>query len=142
MGALLCFSSKAAIAAQLNAWKVLPRPERFSELYFTDYARLPITFAPGRLQTVGFGVHNLEHDTIQYRYTIVAQAAGKKKLLADGQLTLAHDGTQTISRRITVPLLDDRTEVQVQLQYSGIPFGHEAASMETQTIHYWINRAP
>jgi len=137
------FVGRSALASQLDTWKMLPRPERFTELYFaqSSLAALPTRYTPGGLQTVSFAVHNLEHQATTYHYTVVAQAGRTQRALAAGQFLLAHGDVQRVARGIAVPPLGNRQEIVVRLQYSGIPFGANVAKVQKQTIHYWINRA-
>ncbi|HXH27347.1 MAG TPA: DUF1616 domain-containing protein [Candidatus Acidoferrum sp.] len=136
----LIFASHVAIADQLNTWQVLPRPERFSELYFTDYHQLPASLYVGSTQRVRFTVHNLEHRTTTYQYTIVAFAPDRlaQQQLASGSLTLGQNESQVITQALTTPALSQRIMIQVSLQYSGILPGGVQPSTETQSIHYWL----
>jgi hypothetical protein len=131
--------SKPALASRLEAWKILPRPERFTELYFAIPEQLPSTFMSARSQPVSFTVHNLEEQKTIYGYRIVAKASSKQQVLAHGQFALAHGESKNITRPILLPPLDERIEVQVVLEYQGIQSGHNAPSLETQSIHYWLN---
>jgi uncharacterized membrane protein len=135
------YSGRRVLASQLNSWKLLPQPERFTELYFTAPS-LPTHFKRGRSEVVAFTIHNLEHQTIQYHYLLTVQTEdGKKQFLGDGTIAVAYDHAQNVRRTITVPLSARRVKVQVSLQYSGIPFGQNKANIETQSIHYWVNKA-
>lgn len=138
---LSLFSFDRIVARQLSAWKLLPRPERLTELYFPDHAQLPTTFTPDALAIVRFTIHNQEHQATQYYYILTVQAAGKEQLVGDGTITLAHNDSQNIVQTFSMPTLGDRQEIRVRLQYDSIPFGHEATSSQTQAIHYWVNRA-
>lgn len=119
---------------------MLPRPERLTELYFTDHAQLPTTYTASNSQTIKFTIHNLEHQTTKYRFRLIAQTANKEQSLSDDIITLAHGDSQDINQNITVPPLDRRVKIRVNLQYHSIPLGHDTTSLETQDIHYWVNR--
>lgn len=136
----LTFIKQSAIADQLNTWQVLPRPERFSELYFTDYHQLPNSLYVGSNQKVHFTVHNFEHRTTTYYYTLTAFAPDKlaEQPLAHGSLTLNHNQSQAVTQAVVVPALSTRIMVQISLQYSGIVPGATQPSVETQSIHYWL----
>jgi hypothetical protein len=115
----------------LNQWKFLPRPERFTELYFTDNQHLPTTFRPGQIQTISFTVRNLERQTIIYKYGIMADAALDQKLalLAHGNFVL-HDGqTRTVKVPIQIDSIADRLAVSVVL------------TDQDQSIHYWVTKS-
>jgi len=129
------------MASRLEAWKVLPRPERFTELYFGQQTRQPETFQPDDVQVISFTVHNLEQRGTDYRYVIAAHAGDKVQVLALGQLRLDQDTSQSIEQAVSVPPLGSRVEIRVQLEFQGIARGQDTASLETQSIHYWVNRA-
>lgn len=96
----------SAINRQLHTWKLLPEPERLTELYFTDHAKLPTTYTPGETQTVSFSIHNLEYRTVQYNYRITqTDGDGNNGIeLANGSVTL--DQNQTTNESAAVILTD------------------------------------
>lgn len=136
-------TSQGAFSKQLESWQVLPRPERLTELYFTDYRGLPAMVKAGATHKVAFTIHSLEHQTIMYHYTITAVPSGDgvAHQMNEGTLTLRHDQSQVISQNITVPLTDDRIAVKVGLEYQGIAPGDDAASLQKQSVHYWVKVA-
>lgn len=138
---LTAFLAHSRIVGQLNAWRLLPRPERFTELYFTNPSRLPTRYSPDQAQTLSFTVHNLENQSTQYHYAITAQTLdGKQQVLGDGTLNLKPDGSEEVVWSVAVPPLDSRVQVRVSLEYNGIPPGQVVPTLETQTIHYWVNK--
>ena len=136
----LFFIKQPAIADQLNAWQVLPRPERFSELYFTDYHQLPATLFAGSNQRIRFTVGNFEHQNTTYYYSVIAFAPDKliEQPLAHGSFTLDQNQSRATTQAIVIPALSSRIMVQVSLQYRGIVPGASQPSIETQSIHYWL----
>lgn len=85
--------NSSAINRQLHTWKLLPEPERLTELYFTDHTKLPAKYTPGETQTVSFTIHNLEYRTVDYKYRIIqTDNNGENAVeLAQGSVTLQHD---------------------------------------------------
>lgn len=126
------------MANQLDGWKVLPRPEHLTELYFANLRQLPTTYRPDKPQAIAFTIHNLEYRATRYHYLLVARAAGKERILGNGAITLAQDGSRSITRTVSVPPQGRRVEIRVSLRYSAVPFGHDTPSPETQAIHYWV----
>jgi hypothetical protein len=121
--------SSSAIDRQLHSWKLLPEPERLTELYFTDHAALPTSYSPGATQTVSFTVHNLEYRTTSYHFVISQRSqTGKQTLgLASGNFTLKQN--QYSNQKITVSLGDlDRSQVIVSL------------TPGNENINYWVTR--
>lgn len=119
---------------------MLPRPQRFTELYFSDYSQLPASLKTGEVHEASFTVHNLEHRATTYRYELWAEAADGKqeRRVGKGVFALAHNQSRTVSRTIAVPPLGERMAVKVDLVYRGIAFGDTAASAQKQSIHYWV----
>jgi uncharacterized membrane protein len=113
IGALL----HAPIDRQLHAWKLLPEPERLTELYFTQPNRLPTTYTPGQTQTVSFTVHNLEYRTTDYRYRIIetGQTTHQTQTLASGSFTLSQSAYERPTVRIIIADLGPRAKVGVVL---------------------------
>ena len=117
------------INRQLHAWKLLPEPERLTELYFTHSTSLPATYTPGDTETVAFTVHNLEYRTVTYHYNIVqiSQSNSQKLPLASGTFTLRQN--HYANKSVTVTLGDlSRSQVSIQL------------SPVSETIDYWVNK--
>lgn len=130
--ALICgfVVARPAIARQMHAWKVLPEPEKLTELYFTDHLSLPTTYMPTETQTVTFTVHNLEYSSIRYAYTITQSSEdGQTAIdLKSGEFSLDHDHFQNESVAVTLGDTGPRSKISITLE-SG------------EAIHYWVNKA-
>jgi len=140
LGAILFVTHSPAVANQLNSWKVLPRTERLTELSFLKYDSLPSHFREGDSQTFMFTVHNLEHRTTAYRYTVTAIAAEKEQILGGGTFTLLRDSSKEVTQTIKVPALNRRVQIEVSLQYEGIGRDQDAPSIQRQAIRYWLDK--
>jgi len=130
--------SRSALAKQLQNWQVSPQPERFTELYFTNYQQLPSMVDAGAAQSVQFTVRSFEHQATVYHYVIVAKSAagGDAQQLAAGTFTIAQGNSQKVGQSVAVPALGARVVVWVTLSYSGIAFGAGKPTAQTQSIHY------
>lgn len=130
------------VAAQLHEWQLSPRPERFTELFFTDAAQVSaIASSPHLTNHIPtFTIHNLEHQSTRYRYEITAipSDTGVAQPLGGGEATLAHNQRQTFEQTIAIPRFMVRTMVKISLEYEGISFGQNTPSPKGQSIHYWI----
>ncbi|HEY8999160.1 MAG TPA: DUF1616 domain-containing protein [Candidatus Saccharimonadales bacterium] len=126
---IACAFAHSAIARQLNDWKVLPQPERLTELYFTHPTALPTTYAAGQTQTVAFTAHNLEHRITTYTYSIAAndETGNASQTLAHGTFTLAEDQTKNVTANVTLPALGNREQITVSL------------TNVSTSIDYWLN---
>ena len=132
--------AQSILARQMDEWRLLPRLEHVTELYFTDYRQLPASVLPGARQTVAFTVRNLEHRTTGYHYKLIAMSEDEKteRPLGTGGFTLAHDDTSKVKRTVTLPALGERIAVKVSLEYMGITSGGSASGTKKQSIHYWV----
>ena len=126
---IACVSAHSAIARQLNNWKLLPQPERFTELYFTHPTSLPTTYAPGETQIVAFTAHSLEHRITTYTFVVTVnnEVGNAEQTLARGSFTLTNNQTKNITETATLPPLGSREQITVTL-----------TNMQT-SIDYWLN---
>ena len=119
------------IKSQLNAWKLLPQPERLTELYFNNSAHLPARYTPGQPQTLSFTVHNLEYRTMSYPYTVTATPDGSQTAtpLASGTLkNLSQNQAIATPLNFTLPDLGPRVKVSINLP------------SVNESIDYWVVR--
>jgi uncharacterized membrane protein len=106
-----------AIDRQMRDWKLLPEPERLTELYFTHPNSLPATYTPGQPQQVAFTVHNLEYrtTTYQYRITETDQDTNQSQTLTAGSFTLLQNVYKNQVVSISTVNLDSHAKVEVEL---------------------------
>jgi hypothetical protein len=136
-------TNQAAIVKELDDWKILPRLQRVTELYFSDEQALPRETKAGAMQKVKFVVRNIEHRTTTYQYDILAVSGddGSSRMLEKGALSLGYDQTQTIDEIVKVPLGKSRVAIKVELRYDGFADGDDTLSVQKQSIHYWMKVA-
>lgn len=115
---VLVATNVGAIHRQLNDWKLLPRQERLTELYFTHPNNLPATYTPGQPQTVSFTVHNLEYRTVVYHYEIIerGQTSDKSQTLATGSFTLGQNQYKRPAVTIDTVNLGTKAKISVDLK--------------------------
>lgn len=113
----LGFGLHQQIKNQLNAWKLLPEPEKLTELYFTNPNNLPTAYAPGQQQTVRFTTHNIEYQTEIYSYKIIEQSqdGSQSQLLSSGEYTLQQNRYQVQNVGITPVDLGTKAEIIIEL---------------------------
>lgn len=119
----------------LTTLHLSPKPEPFTELYFTDPASLPTHFTVGETQSVAFTVHNVEYRVERYDYTIVAdtQQGRPDQLLASGDFVLRHGAYQHEVATVLLQPLGDRVKVTVALTLN--------STGRRQSLAYWVTRA-
>ncbi|HRN69940.1 MAG TPA: hypothetical protein PLS49_02035 [Candidatus Woesebacteria bacterium] len=123
----LLFADKSAIISWLNEYKLLPQPERFTELYFEDHTNLPTHLIASDEADFKFTVHNLEYEPFTYNYTVKAESTQSAELLDEGTFTLNHDEYKTIGGTISTQEAQIRTKINVSLEN------------KNQSIHFWVN---
>lgn len=132
------FASGAAVR-QLNAWKLLPQPERLSELYYENHTELPTSYAPGKPQTYSFTVHNLEGRNVDYSYTVTQQSQdGETTLtLAEGSFVVADNAWHTQNVTVTPQDAGARSQIITNLR---IPSSGNQSAFSNQSIHFWVKK--
>lgn len=133
------FFGQPILAKQLDNWQLLPRPERVTEFFFSDYHPASVSANTDGVQTVEFTVRNLEHRTTDYHYTLWAVSAGGgvEQQVGNGSFALDHGHSKKTSERIILPKVGARVAVKAKLKYHGIALGDLAPSVQAQSIHYW-----
>ncbi len=124
----LAVVNNSVIAAKLHHWKLLPEPERLTELYFTDHTKLPASFTPGQPQSLMFTVHNLEGRTTSYRYKAEELVPGNQPLLLGVGSFILRDADYRDQAIALTPTDAARTEVRITLQPGG------------EVINHWMDR--
>jgi uncharacterized membrane protein len=119
------------IKNQLNTWKLLPEPERLTELYFAKPNNLPSTYVPGQTQVVSFTVHNLEYRTTDYSYRVIEQnqMGDQSQTLRQGKFTLLQNAYEHEVSTIVLPDMGSRVKLIVSLPPQG------------ESIDYWAERS-
>lgn len=137
VAALVIFSvsQAAAIKRQLNNWKLLPQPERLTELYYENHTKLPTTYTPGTQQSFTFTVHNLEYRTTSYSYTVTQKSEDgtQSQQLSSGSFTLNQNAFKTQTISIAPTDLGGRVQIETSLLIGG-------PDSSTEAIHYWVTR--
>lgn len=133
---------------KLKEWKVVPLPEPFTELYFTEHLMLPTTIAEGQNQYFEFTISNVEDKTMTYNWTVYAvedenyffketsestqttqeeePIIEKKYLIASGRESMLNGEKKNIGVNFKLDKVFARQKIVVEL-----------ADMD-QKIHYWV----
>ena len=104
----------------MRAWKLLPEPEKLTELYFTHPNNLPTMYTPGQSQTVSFTTHNLEYQTVDYHYVIneQSQTTNQSHTLASGSFVLPQNIYHNTS--VNIPTVDLGPHVKLEVVLTNI----------------------
>lgn len=122
--------SHSQLKRQLDAWGLLPRTQKMTELYFTSPSSLPADFSPRRATPVAFTVHNLEHETVRYRYKIIerSDSGSRPSVLDSGTFTLPSGGYHEELASVLLEPFSRRVAVEVSLEDQG------------SSIYFWVHK--
>lgn len=126
--ALIAFDT-SAVETALRKYKLLPEPERFSELYLENHLQLPKSYVRGGNNSFTFTVHNVEHKPMKYEYVVDAISTESARIITKGSFELEHDAYKSVTARIASPEAATRTKINISLEN------------KDQSIHFWVDKA-
>lgn len=89
---------RATVYAELSELKLIPMPERFTELYFNNHLSLPKQTVAGQSASFSFTIHNVEGITTTYPYRVYFEyPRGHQVDFASSTVTLADGATTTVA---------------------------------------------
>ncbi len=99
----------------------IPRPETFTELYFTEASSLPATIAKGDTVSFSFTIHNLEGHSMSYPYEVfvVPSSTTTTVMLTQGTSTLAFGERTNITVQLSFAKSLNSSQVVIRLPESG-----------------------
>lgn len=99
-----------------NNLSLVPRPERFTELYFNNSSLLPTATAKNKPVSFSFTIHNEEGASFVYPYIVYFEdPQGNKVDLSSGVVTLDDNATTTIPVSHTFTQSNEQGTVVVDL---------------------------
>jgi len=101
---------------QLYAWSLIPKPEPYTELYFTDNTA---TLPAEQQRAISFSIHNVEYQTSNYAYTIEQLNTDDSVVarLAEDHISLHQDDKKDVSLPINPILTDKPAKVRVTITF-------------------------
>lgn len=97
MFVLIADGQSTYVNSVLNRLNLIPKQEKFTELYFDDYSKLPKQSVAGENITFSFTIHNLEGEEVTYPYRVYFEyPSGYKYVIKSGQVTTSNGESQTI----------------------------------------------
>jgi len=119
---------RSEIHAQMDEWKLIPKQERFTELYLNDHVNLPKQVQKGEKITFSFVIHNLEGKNWAYPYAVFFMSQnGQISKIEEKTVTLADGEYKTIEESYTSDLDENKGGIYVALQ------------QPQQEIHFLLN---
>src|ERR1700677_2196121 len=96
-GIFFLYQQKTVVYADLNSLKLIPQPERFTELFFQNASDLPRATVAGQPISFAFTIHNVEYATTTYPYEVYFESSdGEQVDFTSGTVTLPSDASTTI----------------------------------------------
>ena len=116
IGAILIYIGRTQIYTEMENLKLIPEPEHFVELYFTNPLAIPHAAVPNVQQPLAFTLHDVGGSTTTYPYEIYFEHTdGTRDPLATGNITLGGDETRSITVTYTLTGAETQGEVVVTL---------------------------
>jgi hypothetical protein len=129
MGMLLYFNlNRDTISTELAPLNIVPKPEKLTELYFSNNANLPSTAPGGRMIHFVFVIHNLEMADYQYRYKVSVNARGKRQIVDGGNVVVKNDQYYVKNEQFNLLNLLGSQEVVIEL------------TNKQQSIDFWTGK--
>ncbi len=94
---VLLYLARVPLYNELNALKLIPEPEPFTELYFDTYPQDPSQVTNGTTISFSFTIHNVEGTTTTYPYLVYVMRSLGTTTIDEGVITLADNASSTIS---------------------------------------------
>ena len=133
-------SATPPVHSFLRTLRVVPEPERLTELYFDPTAPPPATYRAGQPFNVRFHIHNLEEQSVPYTYEVrLANERGDNSaLLSQQQVTLQNNENKTISLSVTPPDMGSNAKIEITIRYNRVKDTHSGKDPKNTSINYWI----
>jgi hypothetical protein len=115
--ALLIFPviNRAGIENELVALDLLPKPEKMTELYFTENASLPSSATSNRVIRFAFVIHNLETTDYKYDYEVSVNVNSTRQIVNSGKVSVKNNKYYVKSEQFNLMNSSGRQEVVVEL---------------------------
>lgn len=107
-----------------------------TELYFTDYNKLPSIINPLEDQSFGFGVHNFEGKKTKYTFRVITIRDNEQTEMRSGTFELEHGKKRELRVPITFPDTDTKVgsssgATRIEVRLDG----------KKPVIHFWMRSA-
>lgn len=121
---------------KLYSWDLIPKPEAYTELYFTETP--PSTFVPARQTTIAFTLRNVEYQTTDYIYVIeqLDNSGTVLAQLAKSTINLEQDANSSLTVPITFIDNDATAKVRVTITF----IEKNKTTPTTESIYYLVKR--
>jgi hypothetical protein len=118
--------NKTSIYNELVALDLVPKPEKMTELYFSDPASLPSSAISNQVINFAFVIHNLETTDYQYVYEVSVNLNGTRHIVDSGNVLVKNNQYYVKNEKFNLMNSPGRQEVVVEL------------TNKQQSIDFWI----
>ncbi len=92
VGMLIFYNfNRASINNELATLDLIPKPEKLTELYFNDNAKLPNSATGNQVISFAFVIHNLETTDYRYAYVVSVNANGTRHIVDSGNVLVKNN---------------------------------------------------
>ncbi|MFW5703295.1 MAG: hypothetical protein ACOCXQ_00480 [Patescibacteria group bacterium] len=124
---ILVLNYQQQILSLMNQYKLLPQPERFTELYLNEHLNLPTIVAEDQIASASFTIHNKEHRKVTYPFVVKQQVDDFHEIIGSGEAELRQDEQITIPFKFALASPEAKTKIEIALLNTN------------QTVHFWVN---
>jgi hypothetical protein len=101
---ILAYILRVQIYSVLDALKIIPEPEHYTELYLNNSESLPKTISAKQVVPFSFSLHNVMGQSEMYRYRVYGVLPqGKSVGIVNGTVTLEDNASTTITEVYLFP---------------------------------------
>lgn len=104
-----------ALYRQMDALKLIPRPELFTELYFENHTNLPKQIVKGETISFSFTIHNLEGKDKEYPYVVYFKNDYGTTTVAQSTAFVKNNEYKTITESYTFKSASEKETLYVEL---------------------------
>ncbi len=129
VGMVIFFNfNRASIYNELVTLDLIPKPEKLTELYFSNNTNLPDSATSNRAISFAFVIHNLETTDYQYAYVISVNTNGTRRIVDSGIILVKNNQSYVKNEQFKLLNSPGSQDVVVEL------------TNKHQSIDFWIGK--
>jgi hypothetical protein len=116
VGMLILFNlNSSSVYNELATLDLIPKPEKLTELYFSNNANLPVHATSNQVVNFTFVIHNLETTDYQYTYDVSVNANGTRHSVDRGIVLVKNNQYYVKNEKFKLMNSPGRQDVIVEL---------------------------
>ena len=128
-GMLFLFNAnRSSVNNELAALDLIPKPEKLTELYFSNNTNLPDNATSNQAISFTFVIHNLETTDYQYSYDVAVIADGTRHVVDSGDILVKNN--QYYAKKEKFNLMNSQGRQNVVVELTSI----------RQSIDFWTGK--